>query len=79
MAYGSRKTIKRREMLQLFLCGWFLEPEGWMDNRIHQHRAIRVDLSKLFYAVDGLSIRISNPGRCLFPAFQSLTFPMEIS
>ena len=48
MAYGSRKTIKRREMLQLFLCGWFLEPEGWMDNHIHQHRAIRDDLLKLF-------------------------------
>ena len=56
VAFGSAKIIDRMEKLQAIvslraggynqavLKSWFAEPEGWMEERIEQHQAIRDDL-----------------------------------
>ena len=91
VAYGAKQIITRMEKLQAIvslraagysqaiLRGWFHEPEGWMDDRIAQHEAIRDDLLRLFRAIDGVeradtaSWQLSVPPRCL-----SSLFPMPI-
>ncbi len=84
VAFGSSKIITRMEKLQAIvslraagysqaiLRGWFHEPEGWMDDRIRQHQAIRDDLLALFRAVEGVSARTPQAGSYLFPSLPEL-------
>lgn len=59
VAYGSAEIITRMEKLQAIVSlraagycqsayrKWFSEPEGWMDSRIADHKAIRNDILKV--------------------------------
>jgi len=78
VAFGSPSIIERMEKLQAIvslraagynqavLRGWFREPDGWMDERVRQHQAIRDDLLAIFRE-GGLPTRISQAGSYLFP------------
>lgn len=87
VAFGSKAIISRMEKLQAIvslraagysqpvLHTWFAEPEGWMDERIGQHQAIRDDLLKAFHAIEGCSVRMPEAGSYLFPQLPKLSIP----
>jgi aspartate/methionine/tyrosine aminotransferase len=84
VAFGSRTIINRMEKLQAIvslraggysqavLRTWFNEPEGWMDERIRLHQAIRDDLMQALRAVDGVAARAPEAGSYLFPSLPNL-------
>lgn len=84
VAFGSRAIIARMEKLQAIvslraggysqavLRTWFNEPEGWMEQRIRQHEAIRDDLLRLFRACRGIEVRTSEAGSYIFPKLPAL-------
>lgn len=43
-----------------------------MDERVAAHQAIRDDLLKLFYSVDGITVRTPEGGSYIFPAVEGL-------
>lgn len=79
VAFGSAKIIDRMEKLQAIvslratgysqavLKSWFSEPDGWMEERISQHQAIRDDLIAKLQAADGFKVRATEGGSYLFP------------
>jgi aspartate/methionine/tyrosine aminotransferase len=85
VAFGAPKLIERMEKLQAIvslraagynqavLQTWFSEPEGWMDERIRLHQAIRDDLLKVFRAVEGIEASTPQAGSYLFPRLPELT------
>ncbi|WP_170403416.1 pyridoxal phosphate-dependent aminotransferase [Ruegeria arenilitoris] len=85
VAFGSTKIIARMEKLQAIvslraagysqsvLRGWFDEPEGWMDERIRRHQAIRDDLLEILRGVDGVFARTPRAGSYLFPRLPRLS------
>jgi aspartate/methionine/tyrosine aminotransferase len=85
VAFGAPKLIERMEKLQAIvslraagynqavLQTWFSEPEGWMDERIRLHQAIRDDLLKVLRAVEGIEARAPQAGSYLFPSLPELT------
>lgn len=85
LAFGSRMIINRMEKLQAIvslraagysqavLRTWFDEPNGWMDERIRLHQAIRDDLLKTLRAIDGVAARTPEAGSYLFPSLPDLT------
>ncbi|TKT69584.1 pyridoxal phosphate-dependent aminotransferase [Aquamicrobium sp. LC103] len=84
VAFGSSTIINRMEKLQAIvslraagysqavLRTWFNEPEGWMDERIRLHQAIRDDLLKVLQAIDGAFARAPEAGSYLFPRLPDL-------
>ena len=84
VAFGAPKLIERMEKLQAIvslraagynqavLQTWFSEPEGWMEERIRLHQAIRDDLLKVLRAVDGVEARAPQAGSYLFPRLPEL-------
>lgn len=77
VAYGSANIITRMEKLQAIVSlrtagycqsaylNWFSEPEGWLDARIADHKAIRDDLLKVI-ANHGCWARATEGGSYLF-------------
>lgn len=84
VAFGSKDIITRMEKLQAIVslrCAgycqavfevWFNEPEGFMEDRIAEHQAIRDELVTVFTAVDGVTARPSDGGSYLFVTMPAL-------
>lgn len=84
VAFGSRTIISRMEKLQAIvslraggysqavLRGWFAEPDGWMQDRIQQHQAIRDDLLAVLRGCAGVFARTPQAGSYLFPRLPEL-------
>ncbi|MBL0933289.1 MAG: pyridoxal phosphate-dependent aminotransferase [Rhizobiaceae bacterium] len=84
VACGAPAIIARMEKLQAIvslraagysqavLRTWFAEPEGWMEERIRRHEAIRDDLLRVLRAGDGVFARTPQAGSYLFPHFPKL-------
>lgn len=84
VAFGAPKLIERMEKLQAIvslraagysqtvLQTWFCEPEGWMDERVRLHQAIRDDLLGVLRAVEGAEARTPQAGSYLFPRLPGL-------
>lgn len=89
VAFGDARIIERMEKLQAIvslraggysqavLRGWFAEPEGWMDERIRLHQALRDDLLRVLRAADGVSARTPDAGSYLFPRLPGLQLPTQ--
>jgi aspartate/methionine/tyrosine aminotransferase len=87
VALASPVSITRMEKLQAIvslraagysqsvLRTWFAEPEGWLDERIRLHQAIRDDLHSRFVAVRGMLARKPKAGSYLFPRLPKLRVP----
>lgn len=87
VAFGSPRLIERMEKLQAIVSlraagynqavfhSWFSEPEGWMDERIRLHQAIRDDLLSVLRATDGIGARTPQAGSYLFPSLPELAVP----
>jgi aspartate/methionine/tyrosine aminotransferase len=83
VAFGAAPVVERMEKLQAIvslraagynqavLGMWFTEPEGWLDQRIRLHQAIRDDLIEVFRAGD-LKVRTPQAGSYLFPELPPL-------
>lgn len=88
VAFGSPTIIGRMEKLQAIVSlraagynqavfrTWFNEPEGWMDERIRLHQAIRDDLLKVFRS-GGLEARTPQAGSYLFPTLPTLSVDLQ--
>ncbi|MAM11854.1 MAG: aspartate aminotransferase [Rhizobiaceae bacterium] len=88
VAFGSATIIGRMEKLQAIVSlraagynqavfrTWFNEPEGWMDERIRQHQAIRDDLLAVFRS-GGLDARAPQAGSYLFPTLPALSVGLQ--
>lgn len=85
VAFGSAAIIDRMEKLQAIvslrapgysqavLRGWFNEPEGWLEDRIAQHEAIRDNLLEILRKIEGVSARTPRAGSYLFPRLPDLS------
>lgn len=85
VAFGAPKLLDRMEKLQAIvslrapgycqavLRTWFEEPEGYMQERIKQHQAIRDDLLQVLRSVEGVAARTPEAGSYLFPRLPKLT------
>lgn len=83
-AFGSPKLITRMEKLQAIVslrCAgynqsvfatWFHEPEGFMEERVAAHQAIRDDLLGLFNSAAGITVRPTEGGSYIFPRVEGL-------
>jgi aspartate/methionine/tyrosine aminotransferase len=88
LAFGTPKLIDRMERLQAIvslraagynqavLNSWFLEPSGWLENRIREHEAIRDELLNIF---NGANLYTASPkaGSYLFPQLPSLSVDLQ--
>lgn len=84
VAFGDARLIERMESLQAIvslrapgysqavLRTWFAEPEGWLDERVARHRAIRDDLLAVLRGTPGLRLRTPEAGSYLFPRLPKL-------
>lgn len=84
VAFGSGEIITRMEKLQAIVslrCAgycqavfhtWFSEPDGFMEDRIRKHQAIRDELVAVFTAVPGIKVRPSDGGSYLFVTLPEL-------
>jgi len=89
VAFGPARLVDRMEKLQAIvslrapgycqavLKTWFDEPDGWMQERIAQHQAIRDDLVRLFRAMPGVSVRVPEAGSYLFPRLPALDLQLH--
>lgn len=89
VAFGAPRLVDRMEKLQAIvslrapgysqavLRGWFDEPDGWMEERIAGHQAIRDDLLEVFRAVEGVSVRTPGAGSYLFPRLPELAVSLS--
>lgn len=89
VAFGTSEIIERMEKLQAIvslrcsgynqavLKNWFNEPEGWMEERIVQHQAIRDDLLEKLRAVEGIEARTTEGGSYLFVTLPELEIPVS--
>lgn len=87
-AFGSSEIIKRMEQLQAIvslrasgynqrvLKSWFNEPDGWMEERISKHQAIRDDILSLFREA-GFNLRTTEAGSYVFPEIKGLSIDCE--
>lgn len=86
-AFGSSAVITRMEKLQAIVslraagyCQaeyalWFNEPEGWMQERVAAHQAIRDELFGLFQTA-GMEARLPEGGSYLFVKIPRLSVPI---
>jgi len=77
VAFGTAWLIERMERLQAIVSlrasgynqavleGWLQEPEGWMEDRIRKHEAIRDDLLEVFRSA-GMAVAAPQAGSYLF-------------
>jgi aspartate/methionine/tyrosine aminotransferase len=84
VAFGAPHIIDRMEKLQAIvslrapgysqavLRTWFAEPDGWLQERIALHQALRDELLGVFAAVPGLVVRAPQAGSYLFPKLPAL-------
>jgi aspartate/methionine/tyrosine aminotransferase len=89
VAFGPKRLVDRMEKLQAIvslrapgycqavLHSWFEEPQGWMQERIAQHQAIRDDLFRLFCSVDGMTARAPEAGSYLFPRLPAMSVSLH--
>jgi aspartate/methionine/tyrosine aminotransferase len=89
VAFGATHLIGRMEKLQAIvslrapgysqsvLRTWFAEPDGWLDERITKHQALRDDLLNVLGAVPGLAARAPEAGSYLFPRLPALGIPLH--
>lgn len=89
VAFGGSALIDRMEKLQAIvslraagycqavLQRWFEEPDGWMERRIDEHRAIRDELLAKLLSVEGVEARATEAGSYLFPRLPKLTVSMQ--
>jgi len=89
VAFGTSALIERMERLQAIvslraagynqavLHGWLSEPDGWMEERISKHEAIRDDLLEVFRSA-GLSTAAPQAGSYLFPKLPPLEIDTEL-
>ena len=85
VAFGAPSLIERMEKVQAIvslratgysqavLRGWFREPDGWMEDRIRQHQAIRDDLLRVLCNTEGVSAATPQAGSYLFPRLPELS------
>jgi aspartate/methionine/tyrosine aminotransferase len=85
VAFGAAHLIDRMEKLQAIvslrapgycqavLGTWFAEPQGWMQQRIAQHQAIRDELLRVLRRVEGLGARTPEAGSYLFPRLPAMS------
>ena len=83
-AFGSAAIIQRMEKLQAIVslrCGgysqavfktWFNEPEGWLEQRVLDHLAIRDGILAVLERIPGVSARPSEGGSYLFVTIPEL-------
>jgi aspartate/methionine/tyrosine aminotransferase len=83
VAFGTAGLIDRMERLQAIvslraagynqaaLDTWFLEPSGWMEQRVREHEAIRDELLEIFRAAD-FPTATPQAGSYLFPQLPPL-------
>ena len=88
VAFGTPELIDRMERLQAIvslraagysqaaLDTWFREPEGWMEQRVKEHEAIRDDLLEVFRGA-GLPTVTPQAGSYLFPKLPELTVDLH--
>lgn len=88
VAFGTSALIDRMERLQAIVSlraagysqaainTWFKEPSGWMENRIHEHEAIRDELLKIFR---GAKLETATPqaGSYVYPQLPSLSVDLK--
>ena len=84
VAFGASHIIDRMEKLQAIvslrapgysqavLRTWFAEPDGWMQDRIALHQALRDELLGVFATVPELVVRAPQAGSYLFPKLPAL-------
>lgn len=89
VAFGPAHLIDRMEKLQAIvslrapgysqavLRTWFSEPDGWLEDRVAKHEALRDDLLAAFRAVPDLAVRPSEAGSYLFPRLPALGIPLH--
>lgn len=87
VAFGSKFVIARMEKLQAIvslrapgysqavLRSWFDEPQGWLEERIGRHQAIRDDLLSVLSGIEGGFARAPQAGSYLFPRLPELAVP----
>ena len=88
-AFGAPSMILRMEKLQAIVslraagycqavidC-WFSEPEGWMEERVAAHQAIRDDMVAEFRKIPGCTVRPTEGGSYLFPKLPPLKMSMK--
>ena len=89
VAFGSAAIIERMEKLQAIVslrapgycqavfASWFAEPQGWMEQRVADHQAIRDSLLSKFLACPGVAARTTEAGSYLFPKLPPLAVSGE--
>lgn len=89
VAFGTAHLIERMEKLQAIvslraagysqaaLKTWFHEPDGWMDDRIAKHQAIRDDLLRIFRTA-GFPTATTQAGSYVFPELPDLAVSPEV-
>lgn len=89
VAFGPKRLVDRMEKLQAIvslrapgycqavLRTWFEEPQGWMQERIAQHQAIRDDLFGLFCSIGGMTARVPEAGSYLFPRLPAMSVSLH--
>lgn len=89
VAYGSRSMVLRMEKLQAIVtlraagyCQaeiplWFSEPEGWLEERVAAHQAIRDDILEVLRSTDGVRVRTTEGGSYVFPQFPKLELGLK--
>lgn len=89
VAFGSSAVIERMEKLQAIMSlrcsgynqavfmNWFSEPDGWMEERIEQHQAIRDDLVDMLQKVKGVEVRATEGGSYLFVKLPEMKISMH--
>lgn len=88
VAFGTPSIIDRMERLQAIVSlraagynqavfeTWFNEPDGWLENRINQHEAIRDELLKIFRNAN-LQTATPQAGSYLFPKLPALSVDLN--
>lgn len=89
VAFGSPSMIQRMEKLQAIvslraagycqavLDCWLNEPEGWMQERVAAHQAIRDDMVAEFSKIEGCVVRPTEGGSYLFAQMPPLKLSMK--
>ena len=84
VAYGSADIITRMEKLQAIVSlrtagycqsaylNWFSEPQGWLEERIQEHKAIRDDILQVISKCPGCWARPTEGGSYLFVEMPAL-------
>lgn len=89
VAYGSAHIITRMEKLQAIVSlrtagycqsaylSWFSEPDGWMEKRVADHKAIRDDLLKVVAKYPGCWARPTEGGSYIFLQLPALKVTLD--